>query len=54
MSKRVLHYKHSERIISAGDVEKRMYIILDGKVEIALTSGNQKISVGVFGKGHFF
>jgi CRP-like cAMP-binding protein len=54
MAHRVLQYKHNERIISAGEVEKRMYIILEGNVEIALTDGNQRIKVATLGKGDFF
>lgn len=54
MSHRVLQYKHNERVISAGEVEKRMYIILEGNVEIALTDGNQRIKVATLGKGDFF
>ncbi|MBN2042075.1 MAG: cyclic nucleotide-binding domain-containing protein [Spirochaetes bacterium] len=54
MARRVLYYKHNERIISAGESEKRMYIILEGKVEITLTNGSQKLNVAVLGKGDFF
>jgi len=54
MAHRVLQYKHNERVISAGEVEKRMYIILEGNVEIALTDGNQRIKVATLGKGDFF
>jgi CRP/FNR family transcriptional regulator, cyclic AMP receptor protein len=54
MAPRVLQYKNNERIITAGEVEKRMYIIIDGKVEITLSDGSQKIKVAVLGKGDFF
>ncbi len=54
MAPRILQYKNNERIITAGEVEKRMYIILDGKVEITLSDGSQKIKIAIFGKGDFF
>jgi CRP/FNR family transcriptional regulator, cyclic AMP receptor protein len=54
MAPRVLQYKNNERIITAGEIEKRMYIIIDGKVEITLSDGNQKIKVAILGKGDFF
>lgn len=54
MARRILYYKHNERIITSGEVEKRMYIIIDGKVEITLTDGSQKINVAILGKGDFF
>jgi CRP/FNR family cyclic AMP-dependent transcriptional regulator len=54
MAPRVLQYKHNERIITSGEVEKRMYIIIEGKVEITLSDGSQKIKVAVLGKGDFF
>ena len=54
MARRILYYIHNERIITAGDIEKRMYIIIEGKVEITLTDGSQKVNVAVLGKGDFF
>jgi len=54
MSGRVLNYKHNERIITSGDIEKRMYIIIEGKVEIILTDGSHKITVATLNKGDFF
>ena len=54
MARRVLYYKHNERIITTGETEKRMYIIMEGKVEITLTNGSQKINVAILGKGDFF
>jgi CRP/FNR family transcriptional regulator, cyclic AMP receptor protein len=54
MATRVLHYKHNERIITSGEVEKRMYIIVEGKVEITLTDGNHRIKVATLGRGDFF
>ena len=54
MAPRVLQYRNNERIITSGEVEKRMYIIIDGKVEITLSDGNQKIKVAILSKGDFF
>lgn len=54
MARRVLHYRDNERIITAGALERRMYIIMEGKVEIALTNGSQKVNVAIMGKGDFF
>lgn len=54
MSRRVLHYSHNEKIITSGNKEKRMFIILEGIVAISLTNGNQKIPVAELKKGDFF
>lgn len=54
MSRRVLKYNNNEKIINAGDTEKRMFIILDGSVEISLTNGNQKVPIATLKKGDFF
>lgn len=54
MVHRVLHYSHNERIIKSGDLQRRMYIILEGNVEITLSDGNQKITVAKLKKGDFF
>ena len=54
MAARVLNYKDGERIIIAGKVESRMYIILEGKVEIYLSGEGQKIVVANLQKGDFF
>jgi CRP/FNR family transcriptional regulator, cyclic AMP receptor protein len=54
MAQKVMYYRDTERIIKAGDLGKRMYIILEGSVEITLTDGNQKISVAKLRKGDFF
>jgi CRP/FNR family transcriptional regulator, cyclic AMP receptor protein len=54
MASRVLQYKNNERIITSGEVERRMYIIVEGKVEITLTDGNLRVKVATLGRGDFF
>jgi CRP-like cAMP-binding protein len=43
-----------ERIIEAGKVEQRMYIILEGSVEISLSDGKNTVTVATLKKGDFF
>ncbi len=54
MSKNILYYQNGENIIKAGSLEQRMYIILEGKVSIILTDGNEQFVVATLGKGDFF
>ncbi|HNU92387.1 MAG TPA: cyclic nucleotide-binding domain-containing protein [Spirochaetota bacterium] len=54
MAGRVLRYGAGEKIIEAGKVERRMYIILDGSVEISLSDGKNAIRVATLKKGDFF
>ncbi len=54
MAARVLGYSNGERIIEAGKLEQRMYIILDGMVEISLSDGKEKLVVANLKKGDFF
>lgn len=54
MSRRVLYYKAGERIIAAGQVERRMYIITEGEVAITLSDGAVKAVVAKLQKGDFF
>ena len=54
MMTRILQYNDGERIISAGNMERRMYIILEGLVEISLSEGQQKIILATVQKGNFF
>ena len=54
MSKKVLNYQPGERIITSGNREKRMYIILEGIVEISLTDGKNRMTVATLRKGDFF
>lgn len=54
MSRRILHYSDNEKIITSGNKEKRMFIILEGTVAISLSNGNEKIPVAELTKGDFF
>ncbi len=54
MAARVLFYKTGERIIEAGKLESRMYIILEGKVEISLSDKHSSVTVAELKKGDFF
>ena len=54
MSRRILTYLNNEKIIRSGESQQRMYIILDGMVNITLSDGTQKIQVAELKKGDFF
>jgi CRP/FNR family cyclic AMP-dependent transcriptional regulator len=54
MPKRTIDYKYGDRIISAGDLESRMYVIVDGVVEIKLRDGDDEIVVSTVKKHDFF
>ncbi len=54
MAKQIVFYQRSEKIIKAGTTEQRMYIILEGEVEISLSDGNNRIVVAKLRKGDFF
>jgi CRP/FNR family transcriptional regulator, cyclic AMP receptor protein len=54
MSKRIMRYTNNERIIKAGTIEQRMYIILEGKVSISLSDGENMFEVAELKKGDFF
>ena len=54
MSKRIMRYTNNERIIKAGTIEQRMYIILEGKVSISLSDGENLFEVAELKKGDFF
>jgi CRP-like cAMP-binding protein len=54
MSTRVLYYANGERIIAVGDIERRMFIILEGEVAITLSDGKVKAVVAKLKKGDFF
>lgn len=54
MARRILHYTGGERIINAGDTERRMFIILEGEVAITLSDGEVKAVVAKLKKGDFF
>lgn len=51
---RVLYYKNNETIIKSGQLERRMYIILEGVVAITLTDGSDHFPVANLNKGDFF
>ncbi|MCU0844312.1 MAG: cyclic nucleotide-binding domain-containing protein [Spirochaetes bacterium] len=54
MAGRVLRYHAGEKIIEAGKVEQRMYIILEGPVGISLSDGKNTIRVATLKRGDFF
>jgi len=54
VAKQIVFYQRSEKIIKAGTTEQRMYIILEGEVEISLSDGNSRIVVAKLKKGDFF
>ncbi|HNR89299.1 MAG TPA: cyclic nucleotide-binding domain-containing protein [Spirochaetota bacterium] len=54
MAGRVLQYTNTERIIESGKTEQRMFIILEGEVEISLTDGKSRFAVATLKKGDFF
>jgi CRP-like cAMP-binding protein len=54
MAARVLYFSDNERIIRAGQDDKRMYILLSGSVQIILRDGIDSVVVGVLNKGDFF
>jgi len=54
MASNVVYFQRGERIIEAGKLEKRMYIILEGEVEISLSGGTERIVVAKLKKNDFF
>ena len=54
MAKRILSYPKGKRIIKSGKYERRMFVILDGEVEITFDVNNEKVAVAQLGKGDFF
>ena len=54
MAARILNFTNSERIIRAGDNDRRMYIILEGMVQISLRDGSDSFVVATMRKGDFF
>jgi len=54
MAKSIMYFQNGERIIEAGKVETRMYIILEGEVQISLSDKIDKITVALLKKGDFF
>ncbi len=54
MSKNIMYYQNGENIIKAGQMEQRMYIILEGRVSVFLSNGEETIVVATLVKGDFF
>lgn len=54
MAKRVVYYKKGEIIIKEGQLDRRMYVILEGFVKISLSDRGDKITVATLKKGDFF
>ncbi len=54
MAKSIVYFQNGERIIEAGKIETRMYIILEGEVQISLSDKIDKINVALLKKGDFF
>lgn len=51
---RIFEFHSGERIISAGDKDRRMYIILEGSVQIRLREGQDSVVVAVLNTNDFF
>jgi len=54
VAKQIVYYQPAEKIIKAGTIEQRMYIILEGSVDISLTDGSSRVVVAKLQKGDFF
>lgn len=54
MGSRTLRYNPGEKIIEAGKVEQRMYIIMEGTVDIVLGTTAAAVTVATLKKGDFF
>jgi CRP/FNR family transcriptional regulator, cyclic AMP receptor protein len=54
MAKSIVYYQNGEKIIETGKVETRMFIILEGEVQISLSDRIEKIVVAKLKKGDFF
>jgi len=54
MGSRTLRYNAGEKIIEAGKVEQRMYIIMEGTVDIVLGTAAAAVTVATLKKGDFF
>ncbi|HQO02361.1 MAG TPA: cyclic nucleotide-binding domain-containing protein [Spirochaetota bacterium] len=52
--KRILKFSNNEIIIKKGTTDRRMFIILNGTVEILMNEGLKQISLSVLGKRDFF
>jgi CRP-like cAMP-binding protein len=47
-------FSNGDIIIRRGNVEKRMYVILNGEVEVSINDGIKKIVIAVLNKHDFF
>jgi CRP/FNR family cyclic AMP-dependent transcriptional regulator len=54
MNKNIMYFQGGERIIKAGGTETRMFIILEGEVQISLSDKTDKVVVAELKKGDFF
>ena len=54
MSSKIIFYHKGETIIKEGQLDRRMYIILEGSVKITLSDNDEKINVANLNKGDFF
>ncbi len=54
MSNNIAYYQNGERIIQAGEFERRMYVILEGTVSIILRDKDNSINVANLRAGDFF
>jgi len=54
MAKKIISCKNGEYIIKAGDTQRRMFIILEGEVEITIDDGIKNVTVATLNKNDFF
>jgi CRP-like cAMP-binding protein len=54
MAKNVIDFHHGKDIIRKGEIEQRMYIILEGRVDVILSNGDDSIQITTMEKGDFF
>lgn len=54
MKSKVLKFNASERVIRAGDTDRKMFILLEGNVEIRLRSKTDSMSICTLNRGDFF
>jgi CRP/FNR family transcriptional regulator, cyclic AMP receptor protein len=54
MAKNIVYYQKSETIIKEGKTDRRMFIILEGIVDIQLSDGKNRIKVATLKRGDFF
>lgn len=54
MAIRTYNYTDNEKIITAGSMDQKMYIIIDGEVEIRLREGKDEMTVAILKKNDFF